>query len=262
MCEATTIIAGISALTAAGGAVAQSRAASQQADAQKREQGNETRRQGAIMRDQARLQEQQRQDALEARKRFQNESLNAFTRENIERDSSEAQTGLAAALKAAGERAIPAASGADATAQTGAVSVADASPRGVDARGESTNAFRSALRAAAQRAAGFNDQQAAAQGGLLALGRAQQLGGQRLQSAGENIQLQNAKLAALGRPRQALGLLSSASSGLYQQRAEDASNEGAGLALAGSVAQSLGNLGYSYASSGLRRQQAKPPATY
>ncbi len=257
MCEATTIGTIVSLAAAGTGTVLQQRASSQQADAMKQENASEQRRQSGIMRDQMRLQEQQRQDALEARKKFQTGTLDAYTREGIEKDQQTQQTRIGGALKAAGERAVPVASG-DATRSTGNVRLASADPTARDARSEGTASYRNALAQAAQRAAGVNAQQAGTQGALLALGRAQQMGGERLQTAGQGIQLSNARLGVLNPPRQALGLLSGASTQLYGSRAEDAANEGAGLALAGSTLQALGNVGYSYASKGIGKNQPVP----
>jgi hypothetical protein len=80
----------------------------------------------------------------------------------------------------------------------------------------------------------------------MALGRARELGVDRLRQSGENISLINNQMSALNRPIQANDLYSQASSRLYQNDSETAANKGAGTRLAGQVLQSLGQLGYSY----------------
>jgi hypothetical protein len=203
----------------------------------------ETARQGKVMQSNMALQQQQQQDSINSRDKFQTETLPAFTRESVDQDQATEQTRLQAALASAGQRATP--TTGDAASANNSVSVGGEAPA---APSQNSGAYHAALGDQLGYAQQFGDQQTRAQAAMAALGRAQQLGGERLQTAGQSITLANAKNSALTRAINANGLLSNASTGLYQSKAEKAANKGAGMALLGSSLSTLGNAGYSYAS--------------
>lgn len=252
MCEPVTIASIASAVVAGAGTVVSHRAASQAADATKRAEGNESRRQNAIQTNERRLQEQQRADALESRKGFQENTLGSFTREKMDADADSAAGGLSAALASAGDRAIAKPTGGDATAATGTVAVS-----GDPLPSQGGSSYKAAFRDAMTRARGINLEQSTAQGALAALGKARQRGNDRLTAAGQQIMLANSRLGALNRPQAAFNVMKDSSRQLYGADAIKAQNAGAGLALAGSTLSSLGQAGYSYAS-GYQKKPATP----
>jgi hypothetical protein len=239
MCDPISIAAVAS--TAAGIGLQASASRSQQsamANARLQELG----RQGEIMRKQMGLQKQQEEDSLRARKSFQDNTLNAITRENVEGDTTDQSAKFAQALQAAGDQAYAGSMGGDVSQATGAVSV-EGNPS------SDTNSYRNALNTQLSYARDFGSQQAQSQAALMALGRARELGADRLRQSGENISLVNNQMSALNRPIQANDLYSQASSRLYQSDSERAANKGAGAMLAGQALQSLGQLGYGYGTS-------------
>lgn len=247
MCEPVSIAALVS--TAAGIGL-QARAANQQQKAMASARLQEVSRQGEIMRRQMGLQKQQEEDALRSRKSFQDNTLNAYTRENVEQDTSEQTDKFAQALAAAGDQAYAGSMGGDASQSTGTVSVEGGAPS-TDA-----NSYRNALNTQLSYAQDYGDQQAKAQAALMALGRARELGLDRLRQSGENISLVNSQMSALNRPIQANDLLSNSSSQLYRTQGEQAANKGAGMMLAGQGLQALGQLGYMY---GTSKAPVNPP---
>lgn len=240
MCEPVSIAALVS--TAAGIGM-QARAANQQQSAMASARLQEVGRQGEIMQRQMALQKQQEEDSLRSRKSFQDNTLKAYTRENVEQDTNEQTDKFAEALAAAGDQAYAGSMGGDASQSTGTVSVEGATPS------TDTNSYRNALNTQLSYAQSYGDQQAKAQAALMALGRARELGMDRLRQSGENISLVNNQMSALNRPIQANDLLSNSSSQLYRTQGEAAANKGAGLMLAGQGMQALGQLGYSYGTS-------------
>lgn len=239
------IAAYIAAGTAVAGAGLQYKSSQDQASAAAKAQLDETDRQGSIMRDNINLQNAQRQDAEQSRKQFQQETLPAFTRESLDKDQATEQTRLQSALTTAGNRALTPSTGDAASANSAVVSSA-----GPAAPTNNDQAFQSALADQMSYANAYGAEQTRAQAAIAALGRAQQLGGERLQKSGMGLTLNGAKLAAYNRAIAANGLYSNASNGLYQNAAESAANKGVGLALAGSTLSTIGNAGYSYASKG------------
>ena len=211
----------------------------------------EVGRQGEIMQKQMALQKQQEEDSLRSRKSFQDNTLKAYTRENVEQDTNEQTDKFAEALAAAGDQAYAGSIGGDASQATGTVSVEGTTPS------SDTNSYRNALNTQLSYAQDYGDQQARAQAALMALGRARELGMDRLRQSGENISLVNNQMSAFNRPMQAYDLMSGASRQLYGVQGEAAANKGAGLALAGQGVQALGQLGYSY---GTSKAPAKAPA--
>lgn len=203
----------------------------------------ETARQSKVMQGNMAMQRQQQEDALRARDKFQENTIPAFTRESVDADKATQQIRLQAALTAAGQRATP--TTGDAAAVNHSVTTGGEAPA---APSQNAGAYRAALDGQLGYAQQFGEQQTRAQAAMAALGRAQQLGGERLQLAGQSITLANAQNSALNRAINANGLLSNASTGLYQSQAEKAANKGAGLSLLGSSLSSLGGAGYSYAS--------------
>lgn len=226
-----------------GGITMQAKASGDQQKAMANARLQEVGRQGEIMRRQMGLQKQQEEDMLRSRKSFQDNTLNAYTRENVEQDTNEQTNKLAEALAAAGEQAYAGSMGGDASQSTGTVSVEGGTPSA------DTNSFRNALNTQLSYAQDYGDQQAKAQAALMALGRARELGMDRLRQSGENISLVNSQMSALNRPVQAYDLMSGASRQLYGVQGEAAANKGAGLAIAGQGVQALGQLGYSYGTS-------------
>ena len=227
------------ASTAAGVGM-QAYGARQQQGAMANARLQEVSRQGEIMRKQMGLQKQQEQDALRARKSFQDNTLNAYTREGVEADTAAETDKFAQALTAAGDQAYAGNIGADASAANGTISVEGAAPS------SDTNSYRNALGTQLSYAQGYGNQQAQAQAALMALGRAREMGADRLRQSGEGISLVNNQMSALNRPIQANDLYSQASSRLYQADSELAANKGAGFMLAGQGLQGLGQLGYGY----------------
>lgn len=240
-----TIAAYIATGAVVAGAGMQYSASKQQATATANARLDEVNRQGSIMRDNIRLQNVQRQDAVQSRKQFQQQTLPAFTREGLDKDQATEQTRLQSALTTAGNRALAPSTG-DAASANSAV----ASSAGPDAPTNNDQAYQSALADQMSYANAYGAGQTRAQAAIAALGRAQELGGERLQKSGMGLTLNAAKLAAYNRAISANGLYSNASNGLYQNAAENAANKGAGLALAGSTLSTIGNAGYSYASAG------------
>ena len=240
--------------TAAGTAMQMS-ASNKQQNAAANARLQEVTRQGSIMQDNMRLQDQQRADALESRKKFQDNTLDAYTPEKLAADKAANQTPLASALTAAGDRGASSLS-ADATRSTGSVKVGDSSSGQDSARSGST-AYDSALADQLARASGINQQQSGAQSVMQALSQARIQGNQRLQDSANLIQLAGARNQALNRPLAANGLLSNASSNYYAGQQQAVANTGAGTALAGQGLTTLGNIGYSAASSGMFRTAPK-----
>ena len=226
----------------------QARASNMQQKAMANARLQEVGRQGEIMKRQMALQNQQEEDMLRSRKSFQDNTLKAYTRENVEQDTSEQTNKFAKALAAAGDQAYAGSMGGDASQATGTVSVEGATPS------SDTNSYRNALNTQLSYAQDYGDQQAKAQAALMALGRARELGMDRLRQSGENISLVNSQMSAFNRPMQAYDLMSGSSRQLYGIQGEAAANKGASLALAGQGAQALGQLGYAYGTS-------KAPAT-
>jgi hypothetical protein len=211
------------------------------------------------MQDQMRLQEQQRQDALQSRKAFQNETLSAYTPENLAADSAAAQNPLSAALSAAGERAAAPIS-ADATRSSGTVKV-DNGSQGQDSQRAGSSAYDAQLAAQLAHAGGINQQQSNAQSVMQALAQARISGNQRLQDSADAIRLAGARNQALNRPLSANNLLSNASSQYYASQQEDVLNKGASQALAGQALTTLGTMGYGAASGGMFNTVGAPKAT-
>lgn len=235
MCDPISIAA---VAATVGGIGLQAKASSAQQSALAGSRLREASRQSEIMQKQMGLQKQQEADALRARQSFQDNTLPAFTRENVEADTNDQSAKFAQALQAAGNQAYAGSTGGDASQATGTVSVEDAAPS------SDTNSYRNALNTQLSYAKDFGNQQAQAQAALMALGRARELGIDRLRQSGENISLVNNQMSALNRPIQANDLYSQASSRLYQTEAERAANKGAGTMLAGQALQGLGQLGY------------------
>lgn len=252
----STIIALASAAAAAGGTALSIRASNQQQKAAANARLQETQRQGSIMQDQMKLQEQQRADALQSRKAFQDNTLSAYTPDKLAADSAANQNPFAQALAAAGDRAS-APLAADATRTTGAVQV-DNGGQGRDSQAAGSSAFDQALAANLAHASGINTQQSGAQAAMQALAQARIAGNQRLQDSADAIQLAGARNQALNRPLSANNLLSNASSQYYAGQQEDVLNKGAGAALAGQTLSTLGQLGYGAASSGMFRGSGSP----
>lgn len=236
-------IAVASAVATTAGVAMQARASNQQQSAMANARLQEVTRQGEIMRRQMGLQKQQEEDALRSRKSFQDNTLKAYTRENVEQDTNEQTDKFAQALAAAGDQAYAGSMGGDASQSTGTVSVEGATPSA------DTNSYRNALNTQLSYAQDYGDQQAKAQAALMALGRARELGLDRLRQSGENISLVNSQMSAINRPMQAYDLMSGSSRQLYGIQGEAAANKGAALALAGQGAQALGQLGYAYGTS-------------
>jgi len=256
MCDVITpTVLGIASIAAAAGGTALSmRASNAQQSAAASARLKEVQRQGDIMRDQMRLQDQQREDALNARKAFQNETLSAYTPDKLASDTAANQNPLTAALAAAGERAA-APIAADATRASGSVKVENAG-QGQDSQKAGSSAYDAQLAAQLAHASGINQQQSSAQAAMQALAQARIAGNQRLQSSADAIQLAGARTQALNRPLAANNLLSNASSNYYAGQQEDVLNKGAGTALAGQALSTLGTIGYSYGSQGAFN---KPP---
>lgn len=242
MCDGVSAAAAITAGLAAVGGTMQYKASQQQATASAGAQLDETRRQGEIMRRNQGIQQQQREDAKTSRKRFQQETLPAFTREGLDADQATESTRLQAALNTAGQRALTPTT-SDAAAGNSSVVTGGGGP---SAPSNNTQAFQSALSQQLGYASDFGSRQARAQAAMAALTRAQQLGGERLQNAGTAITLSNAKGGVLNRALGANGLFSNASGQFYQSEADRAANKGASMALLGSSLSTLGNAGYSY----------------
>lgn len=245
MCNPLAIAAVVSSV--AGTAVS-ARASNQQQSAAANARLKEVGRQGSIMQDQMRLQDQQRQDALQSRKTFQDNTLDAYTPDRLAADTAANQNPLAQALAAAGDRAA-APLAADATRTTGAVQVQDAS-QGRDAQRAGTSAYDQQLANQLAYAGGINQQQSGAQAAMQALTQAQIAGNQRLTDSANLLQLAGARNQALNRPLAANNLLSNASSNYYAGQQEDVMNKGAGMALAGQGLTTLGDIGYGAASQG------------
>jgi len=226
------------AVATAAGIGMQAKASSDQQNALAGARLKEVGRQGDIMRKQMDLQKQQEEDSLRARKSFQENTLPAFTRENVEQDTNDQSARFAQALQAASDQAYAGSMGGDASQSTGTVSVEGATPSA------DTNSYRNALNTQLSYARDFGNQQAQSQAALMALSRARELGIDRLRQSGENISLVNNQMSALNRPIQANDLFSQASNRLYQTEAEKAANAGAGTMLAGQALQALGQLGY------------------
>jgi len=235
MCDPVSIAA---VAATVGGIGLQAKAANQQQNAMSAARLREVSRQGEIMQKQMALQKQQEDDSLRARKSFQDNTLNAFTRDNVEADTNNQTNQFAQALQAAGNQAYAGSTGGDASQATGTVSVEDAAPS------SDTKSYRNALNTQLSYAQDFGDQQARAQAALMALGRARELGIDRLRQSGEGISLVNRQMSALNRPIQANDLYSQASSRLYQNESDSAAKKGSGLMLAGQALQGLGQLGY------------------
>lgn len=231
----------VSALAAAAGGAASYSASQKQQQAQDNAQLSETKRQGDVMRSNMQMQDRQRQDAEQARGRFEENTLPAFTRKGLDADTATEQTRLQTALQSAGQRAFTPSTGA--SGKSSAVTTSSNPSAPVSGSGFEA-AFADQLGGVQAR----GNQQASAQAAMAALVRARQLGGERLQNAGQAITLSNARNAALNRAISANGLYSGASSALYQNEAEKAANKGAGLALLGSSLSTMGNAGYSYGS--------------
>lgn len=248
-----TIAALVSGAAAVTGGLIQHKSSQEQQAAQASAQLDETRRQSGVMRNNMQLQDRQREDAQRTRERFEEETLPAFTRGSLDQDQATEQTRLQAALTQAGNRALTPSTG-DASAASASVTTggSPAAPS-VTSRG-----FQSVLGEQIGQAQEFGAGQTRAQAAMAALSRAQQLGGERLQQAGTNINLSNAKLAALNRAIAANGLLGAASGQRYLTESEKAANKGAGLALAGTTLSTLGNVGYSVASGYGNNQQSQP----
>lgn len=244
MCDAVSISAAVAAAAAATGGAMQYKSSQAQASAMGQAQEAEGRRQGEVMRSNISLQNQQRQDAEKSHKAFQQDTLPAFTRKGLEADQATEQTRLQGALVSAGNRAITPGTG-DAAAANTSVSTGGGAP---SAPTGGSQAYSSALSNQLAYGSAYNADQGKAQAAMLALSRAQQMGGDRLQLAGQSITLRNAKLAALNRAISANGLYSNTSTEYYQSQAGRAANAGAGLGLAGGALSTLGNAGYSYAS--------------
>jgi hypothetical protein len=246
-------IAVAAAVSTVAGIGMQARASNQQQSAMASARLQEVSRQGEIMRRQMGLQKQQEEDALRSRKSFQDNTLKAYTRENVEQDTNEQANKFAQALAAAGDQAYAGSMGGDASQSTGTVSVEGATPSA------ETNSYRNALNTQLSYAQDYGDQQAKAQAALMALGRARELGLDRLRQSGENISLVNSQMSAINRPVQAYDLMSGGSRQLYGVQGEAAANKGAGLMLAGQGMQALGQLGYSAATAGGGGSKAKTP---
>lgn len=255
---ASTIISIASAVAAAGGTALSMRASNQQQSAAANARLQEAKRQGSIMQDQMKLQDQQRQDALQSRKAFQENTLNAYTPEKLAADSAANQNPLAQALAAAGDRAS-APLAADATRTTGAVQV-DSGGQGRDSQAAGSSAYDQMLAANLAHAGGINTQQSSAQAAMQALTQARISGNQRLQDSADAIQLAGARNQALSRPLAANNLLSNASSNYYAGQQGDVLNKGAGTALAGQAITTLGTLGYQAGSSGMFKTVGAPKA--
>jgi hypothetical protein len=228
----------VSAAVTVAGMGVQAKASRDQQNALANTRLKEVSRQGEIMRKQMGLQKQQEEDSLRARKSFQENTLPAFTRENVEQDTADQSAKFAQALQAAGNQAYAGSMGGDASQDTGTVSVEEAAPS------FDGNSYRNALNTQLSYARDFGNQQAQSQAALMALGRARELGIDRLRQSGEGISLVNNQMTALNRPIQANDLYSRASSKLYETEAERAANKGAGTRLAGQALQGLGQLGY------------------
>lgn len=254
-----TIISIASAVTAAAGTAVSYNASQKQASAAATARLQEVKRQGSVMQDQMKLQEQQRQDALQSRKAFQDKTLDAYTPEKLAADSDAAQNPLTAALSAAGERAASPIS-ADATRTSGTVQV-DNGSQGQDSARAGSSVYDAQLAAQLAHAGGLNAQQSGAQAALQALAQARISGNQRLQDSADAIQLAGARNQALNRPLSANNLLSNASSQYYASQQDDVLNKGAGQALAGQALTSLGTIGYGAASGGMFKTTGAPKAT-
>jgi hypothetical protein len=233
----------VSAAVAVAGTAVSVKGSRDQQSAMAKTRLQEVSRQSEIMRKQMGLQKQQEEDSLRARKSFQENTLPAFTRENVEADTTDQAVNFAQALQAAGNQAYAGSMGGDTSQATGTVSVEGGLPS------SDTNSYRNALNTQLSYAKDYGSQQAQAQAALMALGRARELGVDRLRQSGENISLINNQMSALNRPIQANDLYSQASSRLYENDSETAANKGAGTMLAGQALQSLGQLGYSYGTS-------------
>ena len=229
----------------------QGSASAQQARAAANARLQEVSRQTSIMQDNMAIQAQQRQDALQSRRAFQDQTLAAYTPDKLAADRAANQAPLTAALTAAGDRGITPLS-ADATRSTGAVQVGGYSS-GQDSQAAGSSAYDAALASQLARAGGINQQQAQAQAAMQALGQARIAGNQRLQDSAAAIQLAGARNQALNRPLAANGLLSNASANYYAGQQEQILNSGAGTRLGGQVLGTLGQLGYGAASKGMFR---------
>lgn len=249
MCEPISLGTIASLALTAGGTALSMRASNQQQSAAANARLKEVGRQGSIMQDQMKLQEQQRADALQSRKAFQDNTLSAYTPDQLAADSAAAQNPLAAALSAAGERAASPIS-ADATRTTGSVQVQNAG-QGQDSQRAGSSAYDAQLAAQLAHAGGMNQQQSGAQAAMQALAQARIAGNQRLQDSADAIQLAGARNQALNRPLSANNLLSNASSQYYASEQEKVANKGAGTMLAGAGLGMLGQMGYQAASSGM-----------
>jgi len=228
----------VSAAVTVAGMGVQAKASRDQQNALASTRLKEVSRQGEIMRKQMGLQKQQEEDSLRARRSFQENTLPAFTRENVEQDTADQSAKFAQALQAAGDQAYAGSTGGDASQDTGTVSVEEAAPS------YGGNSYRNALNTQLSYAKSFDDQQAQAQAALMALGRARELGIERLGQSGEGISLINNQMTALNRPIQANDLFSQSSSKLYETEAERAANKGSTTRLVGQTLQGLGQLGY------------------
>lgn len=254
MCSPTAAIIASTAISG-GGALLSHRASQQQQGAASTARLKEVGRQGSIMQDQIRLQEQQRQDALESRRAFQQNTLPAYTPERVAQDATDNQNPLAAALAAAGARAtVPIM--ADATRATGNVEVGGIS-QGKDSRPAGSAVFDQQLADQLAKAGGINIQQSTAQAAMQALAQARIAGNQRLQDSYEKIRMAGARSQAINRPLAANNLLASASARDYANQQESIDDEGAGLALAGQTLGSLGDLSYFGASKGVFNKKPK-----
>jgi hypothetical protein len=234
-----------SAVATVGGIGMQAYGSRQQQSALANTRLNEVKRQGEIMQNQMALQKQQDQDSLRARQNFKENTLNAYTREKVEADTDQQTNKFTQALQAAGDQAYAGSSGADAYAPTDAVQTVEGGTPSSEG-----NSYRNALGTQLSYAQSYGDQQAKAQAALMALGRARELGVDRLQRSGDGITLANAQLGVLNRPIQANDLLSQSSSRLYETQAEQAANKGSGWRFAGQTLQSLGQLGYGAGTAG------------
>jgi hypothetical protein len=248
----------ISAAAGIGGTVLSARASSQQASAAATARLQEVKRQGSIMQDQMRIQDQQRQDALQSRKVFQDQTLDAYTPNKLASDTAAQQGGLSSALAAAGDRAA-APLAADATRTSGTVKVNNGS-QGQDSQAAASSAYDQALASQLAHASGINTQQSGAQAAMQALTQARIAGNQRLQDSANAIQLAGARNQALNRPLSANNLLSNASSQYYAGQQDDVMNKGAGAALAGQALTTLGSIGYQAGSSGMFKTLGAPKA--
>ena len=245
-----TIAAYASAAAAVAGGALTYKASADNQNALAQTELAENQRQGKIMQSNMALQNQQRADAQNSRDKFQAETLPAFTRPTIEADQAVEASRLQSALAQAGQRAAP--STGDASARSTTVATSGGSPSAP----QSSPSYQAALENQLGYVNEFGAQQGRAQAAMAALTRAQQLGGERLQTAGQNITLSNARNAALNRAITANGLYSNASTGLYRSAADKAADKGAGMALAGSSLSTLGNIGYGYSSGGGRDANA------